>query len=103
MAILTACIFLKSQVYTHRASEKRKEKKIPVDSIYRSIHILYTMAKKPISKVPDAWEDDDWETQADRAAAEGTKDEPEEPAPRLTNAERRAQHAELNRKIWESA
>ena len=62
------------------------------------------MVKKAASKVPDAWEDDDWETQADRAAAEGTKDEePEEPAPRLTKAERRAQHAELNRKIWESA
>ena len=59
--------------------------------------------KKPASNIPDAWEDDDWEAQADRAAAGGTQDQSGEPAPRLTKAERRAQHAELNRKIWESA
>lgn len=55
------------------------------------------------AKVPDAWEDDDWESQADRAAVEGPSHEPEPPAPRLSKAERLAQHAELNRKLWESA
>ncbi len=58
---------------------------------------------KKTGKVPDAWEDDDWEAQADRAAADGARDAPEEPAVRLTKAERLAQHAELNRKLWESA
>ncbi|RYP92804.1 hypothetical protein DL770_001084 [Monosporascus sp. CRB-9-2] len=58
---------------------------------------------KKTTKVPDAWEDDDWETQADKAATEGSRDEPEQPAAPLTKAERLAQHAELNRKLWESA
>lgn len=63
------------------------------------------MVKKTTTttKVPDAWEDDDWEAQADKAAVEGTPNEPEEPAVRLSKAERLAQHAELNRKLWESA
>ncbi|KAF4989391.1 hypothetical protein FDECE_14729 [Fusarium decemcellulare] len=49
--------------------------------------------------IPDAWEDD-WETQADKVA-----NEPQQPAPQaaLTKAERLAQHAEQNRKLWESA
>jgi hypothetical protein len=49
--------------------------------------------------VPDAWEDD-WETQADKMAKE-----PEQPTPQvpLSKAERLAQHAEQNRKLWESA
>ncbi|KAI1873007.1 uncharacterized protein JN550_003260 [Neoarthrinium moseri] len=57
------------------------------------------MVKK--GSVPDAWEDDDWEARADKAAAE-----PPAPAPApetLSKKERLAQHAELNRKIWESA
>ncbi|XDG10626.1 hypothetical protein ABKA04_010241 [Annulohypoxylon sp. FPYF3050] len=61
------------------------------------------MAKRTTGKVPDAWEDDDWEVQADKAAAV----EEEEPEPRqqpqLSRAERLAQHAESNRKLWESA
>lgn len=59
------------------------------------------MAKRPTTKVPDAWEDDDWETQADKAV-----DEPEAQSSQSTTmskAERLAQHAESNRKIWESA
>ncbi|KAJ4271833.1 hypothetical protein NW762_000539 [Fusarium torreyae] len=54
---------------------------------------------KNSTPIPDAWEDD-WETQADRSAKE-----PEQPAPQapLTKAERLAQHAEQNRKLWESA
>ncbi|KAM5355810.1 hypothetical protein ACJ41O_002456 [Fusarium nematophilum] len=54
---------------------------------------------KNSTPVPDAWEDD-WEAQADKAA-----NEPQHPAPQasLTKAERLAQHAEENRKLWESA
>jgi len=53
-------------------------------------------------KIPDAWDDDDWETNADRAVA--TASEPEEEInTRMTKAERLAQHAEANRRIWESA
>ncbi|KAH7031846.1 hypothetical protein B0J12DRAFT_313479 [Macrophomina phaseolina] len=49
--------------------------------------------------VPDAW-DDDWETIADKQDAA-----PSEPQPpkKLSKAERRAQHAEFNRQLWESA
>ncbi|KAK0657442.1 hypothetical protein B0T16DRAFT_452904 [Cercophora newfieldiana] len=55
----------------------------------------------PKDKVPDAWEDDDWETQADRAENEP---EPEPPAPApMTRNERLAKHAEEQRKLWESA
>ncbi|KAF5025286.1 hypothetical protein F66182_2619 [Fusarium sp. NRRL 66182] len=54
---------------------------------------------KNTAPIPDAWEDD-WETQADKA-----ENEPEQPAPQvpLSKAERLAQHAEQNRKLWESA
>ncbi|KAK8015281.1 hypothetical protein PG990_008577 [Apiospora arundinis] len=55
------------------------------------------MVKK--SNVPNAWEDD-WESQADKEAQEPAAPAP--PAP-LTKKERLAQHAELNRKIWETA
>ncbi|KAK4195660.1 hypothetical protein QBC40DRAFT_18355 [Triangularia verruculosa] len=54
------------------------------------------------NKVPDAWDDDDWESQADRLA----KTEPPQPEPSsapLTKAERRARHAEEQRRLWESA
>ncbi|KAK7932115.1 hypothetical protein PG985_002827 [Apiospora marii] len=54
------------------------------------------MVKK--NSAPNAWEDDDWESQADKEAQE-----PAAPAAPLTKKERLAQHAELNRKIWESA
>ncbi|KAI2472096.1 hypothetical protein F4781DRAFT_29663 [Annulohypoxylon bovei var. microspora] len=61
------------------------------------------MAKRA-TKVPDAWEDDDWEVQADKAAvAEDEDPEPQQQQPTLTKAERLAQHAESNRKLWESA
>ncbi|KAM6539351.1 hypothetical protein FALCPG4_001159 [Fusarium falciforme] len=49
--------------------------------------------------VPDAWEDD-WEAQADKAVNEPEQSAPQAP---LTKAERLAQHAEQNRKLWESA
>lgn len=59
------------------------------------------MPKKTV--VADAW-DDDWETQAGAAVREEeqqpTASEQEAP---LTKAERLAQHAESNRKLWESA
>lgn len=62
----------------------------------------------------DAW-DDDWESLADvlflymlaemgtdNAQKEEVKPEPTKPV-KLSKAERRAQHAQLNREIWESA
>ncbi|KAK2065065.1 hypothetical protein LY76DRAFT_384482 [Colletotrichum caudatum] len=57
------------------------------------------MVKK--GSVPDAWEDDDWESAADKMDG-GAPLQPEPPAP-LSKAERLAQHAESNRKLWESA
>ncbi|KAI9759068.1 MAG: hypothetical protein M4579_002584 [Chaenotheca gracillima] len=50
------------------------------------------------SAVPDAW-DDSWEAEADRPEI---PQGPPEPA-RTTKAERLAKHAELNKKLWESA
>jgi hypothetical protein len=58
------------------------------------------MTKKSQAQVPDAWEDD-WESQADKAVTNPPAPEPA-PAP-LSKRERLAQHAELNRKIWEAA
>lgn len=56
------------------------------------------MGKK--TRTPDAWEDEDWEIQADRAA----KEEPKEvEIPILSRAEREARHAEENRRLWQSA
>ncbi|GME25454.1 uncharacterized protein LTHEOB_3204 [Neofusicoccum parvum] len=49
--------------------------------------------------VPDAW-DDDWENIADKQ--DQAPPEPQLPK-KLTKAERRAQHAEFNRQLWESA
>jgi hypothetical protein len=57
---------------------------------------------KNTSKVPDAWEDDDWEAQADKAATNEPEPEPQPQAP-LSKKERYAQHVEFNRKLWESA
>ncbi|KAI0427281.1 hypothetical protein F5Y09DRAFT_36572 [Xylaria sp. FL1042] len=55
------------------------------------------------TKVPDAWDDDDWEVKADQAAT-ATNPEPEaESQTPLTKAERLAQHAESNKKLWQSA
>ncbi|KAK4231701.1 hypothetical protein QBC38DRAFT_450942 [Podospora fimiseda] len=58
----------------------------------------------PKSKIPDAWDDDDWETQADKLALEEST-QPKEPAPEppLSKQEREARHREEMRKIWESA
>ncbi|KAI0391371.1 hypothetical protein F5Y17DRAFT_15687 [Xylariaceae sp. FL0594] len=66
------------------------------------------------TKVPDAWDDEDWETKADRAAAAAAAttrpedrdeegEEEEKASAPLTKAERLAQHAESNRRLWESA
>lgn len=79
-----------------------------------------TMAKN--SGVPNAW-DDDWEAQADKAAAKektlqtkqlltksgaagpskGTAAAAEEGAAEMTRAERLAKHEENNRRLWNSA
>jgi hypothetical protein len=55
------------------------------------------------NKVPDAWDDDDWEAQADRAAQEDIPPKPEPQQAPMTRAERLAKHAEEQRKLWESA
>ncbi|RWA14606.1 hypothetical protein EKO27_g529 [Xylaria grammica] len=52
--------------------------------------------------VPDAWDDDDWEAKADRATAADTEPGAQSPVP-MTKAERLAQHAESNKKLWQSA
>ncbi|KAK4074748.1 uncharacterized protein Triagg1_4897 [Trichoderma aggressivum f. europaeum] len=52
--------------------------------------------------VPDAW-DDDWEAQADRLDRKDTKEPQAVPQPSLNRQERMQQHAEANRKLWESA
>ncbi|KAH7039705.1 uncharacterized protein B0I36DRAFT_309130 [Microdochium trichocladiopsis] len=61
------------------------------------------MSRSGGAKLKDAWDDDDWEAQADRAAKEPpAPPKVVQPAP-LSKKERLAQHAELNRKLWESA
>ncbi|KAL9489223.1 hypothetical protein ACSS6W_001500 [Trichoderma asperelloides] len=50
--------------------------------------------------VPNAWDDDDWETQADRSENKETQAAPQ---PNLSRQERLQQHAEANRRLWESA
>lgn len=52
-------------------------------------------------KIPNVWDDDDWEVQADRAADEEVVDS-SAPEPK-TKAERLAEHREAQRKIWEAA
>jgi hypothetical protein len=54
---------------------------------------------KNTKSVPDAWEDD-WEAQADKMVREPEQTTPQAP---LSKSERLAQHAEQNRKLWESA
>jgi hypothetical protein len=53
------------------------------------------------SAVPDAWEDD-WESQADKEEGGVDISTPSEVV-KVTRAERLAQHAETNKKIWDSA
>lgn len=57
------------------------------------------MGKKAVFS--DAWEDD-WESQADKADEQEGGALLEEPV-KISKAERLAQHAETNKKIWESA
>ncbi|KAH6650615.1 hypothetical protein F5144DRAFT_543639 [Chaetomium tenue] len=54
------------------------------------------------NKIPDAWDDDDWEVQADRAAKEDSP-VPESQQTPMTRAERLKKHAEEQRKLWDSA
>lgn len=56
---------------------------------------------KGAAAVPDAWDDDDWEAQADRMAKEEPK--PPSPKPVLTKSERQAEHQASNRKLWQEA
>jgi hypothetical protein len=62
------------------------------------------MPKKPA--LPDAWDDDDWEAQADAAdkvAAVSAAAVAAEEVVKTSKAERLAKHAEANKQIWESA
>ncbi|KAH0494067.1 hypothetical protein TgHK011_000701 [Trichoderma gracile] len=54
--------------------------------------------------IPSAW-DDDWESQADRERTErnNAKEPQVAPQPSMSRQERLQQHAEANRKLWESA
>ncbi|KAK7529087.1 uncharacterized protein IWZ02DRAFT_369887 [Phyllosticta citriasiana] len=52
------------------------------------------------AKVPDAW-DDDWEALADKEESAPTTAPPL--SKKLTKAERRAQHAEFNKQLWQAA
>lgn len=52
------------------------------------------------NKTPDAWDDDDWETQADQMRK--VEEAPAEQTP-MPRTERLARHAEAQRKLWESA
>ncbi|KAM4055124.1 hypothetical protein HRG_005931 [Hirsutella rhossiliensis] len=56
--------------------------------------------KKAAADIPDAW-DDDWEAQVDSLPQQDVQ--PEGTSAPLTKAERLEQHAEANRKLWESA
>ncbi|PNY26707.1 Uncharacterized protein TCAP_03364 [Tolypocladium capitatum] len=58
--------------------------------------------KKAVAAVPDAWEDD-WEAQADTAAAQQDAQQQDGHQVPLTKTERLTQHVETNRRIWESA
>ncbi|TQS36054.1 hypothetical protein Golomagni_03505 [Golovinomyces magnicellulatus] len=63
------------------------------NSTYKNhLHVII-MDKK--SSIPDAW-DDDWESQIDKLSNN-------EKVIKLTKAERLANHAETNKKIWKSA
>lgn len=57
------------------------------------------MSKK--SAVPDAW-DDEWEAAVDKQDDALQEGKPAEEA-KISKAERRAKHAELNKKLWDSA
>ncbi|OCK85948.1 hypothetical protein K432DRAFT_412987 [Lepidopterella palustris CBS 459.81] len=52
--------------------------------------------------VPDAW-DDDWETIADKNDGSVQGQDPQPAEVRVSKAERKAKHAELNKQLWESA
>jgi len=58
------------------------------------------------NKIPDAWDDDDWESQADKLAQEdeaSSSNAKAEETAALTKTERLAKHAEQQRKLWEEA
>ncbi|TID21468.1 hypothetical protein E6O75_ATG04863 [Venturia nashicola] len=50
--------------------------------------------------IPSAWDDDDWEAQADKQAATPPR---EEPIVKLSRAERKAKHDEANKQLWDAA
>ena len=60
------------------------------------------MVKK--TAIPDAW-DDDWEEAADKADALpiAPVPRPDDQEVKATKAQRLAEHAETNKKLWQSA
>lgn len=54
-------------------------------------------------QVPDAWDDDDWQSQADRVARQEEAHQQPTAQASKTKAERLAEHREINRKIWQEA
>lgn len=54
------------------------------------------------SGIPDAW-DDDWEKVADKLASEPSPPPEKKVSSKVAKAQRRAQIAEFNRKLWEEA
>ncbi|KAE9974901.1 hypothetical protein EG328_003568 [Venturia inaequalis] len=50
--------------------------------------------------IPSAWDDDDWEAQADKEAAAPPT---EVPVVKLSRAERKAKHDEANKQLWDAA
>ncbi|KAL7798527.1 hypothetical protein V8C37DRAFT_207270 [Trichoderma ceciliae] len=53
--------------------------------------------------VPNAWDDEDWEAEADRIESKEKQLPQGAQIPNLSRQERMQQHAEANRKLWESA
>ncbi|KAJ5814966.1 hypothetical protein N7474_006743 [Penicillium riverlandense] len=51
----------------------------------------------------DAWEDEDWESQADKLDTQPTQPAEKKVSSKVTKAQRRAQQAEFNRQLWAEA
>lgn len=99
MRLVVAGVRTRIDVVDSRAETTR----IPVYQISPFSTSKFTPTPPNMSKknaIPDAWEDD-WESQADKADAAAAPAKAEHV--KISKAERLAQHAETNKKIWESA
>ncbi|RMJ27282.1 hypothetical protein PHISP_01867 [Aspergillus sp. HF37] len=61
------------------------------------------MSAKPPAGPSNAWDDDDWESQADKLAGDPTPPSEKKVSSKVTKAQRRAQQAEFNRQLWAEA